>query len=428
MRRNATLAAPLVAAALASVQALAAPVEPAQVLTRIPAVQGRVTDPAGQPIAGAAVNYVFLEKNLRGGTVTNAAGEFEHRFPVYNGLHRFEVSAKGYRSWTSAVVKVEAGRTLRMDVTLQPLDAGPPVRLTPAEYRTRAVESAVETLRLRYVSTSNVRIDVIADPDLAPDHAGLHRRLGGSGGSAQVPDALVRVAIWRGGRFDQTATVVFRGTAATTELSYNGSPGFLPLEEGEWRQVAVALEPFYAAAVDAGRGWQRFVPFLPDDMRAMLRHNAAKMRLFLPIEAIDALSQDDLRRFVALMLDVVMLQRWSMVEGLEGIDDELRATGDGRTDPKAFIDRVESAAARIRGRLESLGAFDEEHAARVSGFLRRMAGEGLVAREAPQRDRITIVPRGVGMYSAPLGGWTAAPFPHFILIDARPLMVAIDLP
>jgi hypothetical protein len=439
MTHHPAIVAVLGMAALASLDAqtpLPVPT-PLQVLAGIPSIQGRVSDPEGQPIAGATVAYVFLAKNLRGSVVTNAAGEFRLRFSLqsdtsgwflaYTGPHRFDVSARGYRP-ASTVVTLEAGKTARLDVTLEPIPVREPVRLTQAEYAARAVEAVRATLRLRQVSLDNVRIELLAEADIIPDHAALHRDGTVPLVTSNLPDALVRVAIWRGRRFDQTATVVFVGTNAHIELSYNGSSGFLPLEEAEWRRVAAALEPFYAAAVEAGLGWQRFLPFLPANMRTVLRRDRPKQRLGLPLDAADYLSQDDLRQFVALQFDRAVLLRWAEFEGLsEQFQTELDAAGRDQ-DMRVFIPRLDQALGRFRSRLQDLGVFDEEHFARSAGFLRRVIGEGLVTREAPQRDRITGLPGGARMYSPPLGGWSAAIFPHLILTNGRPLLVALDLP
>jgi hypothetical protein len=314
------------------------------------------------------------------------------------------------------------------------MTAAAPVLLSPAEYGERAVESVRETLRLRNVSLDDVRIEPVADVDVVPNHATLHRPGSMPIGAASFPDALVRVGIWRGRRFEQTTTVVFRGTGSRIEPSYNGSQGFLPLEEAEWRHVAAALEPLYAAAVNGALGWQRFLPFLPDDMRKVLRRERPKMRLGLPPTAVDVLSQDDLRKFVALIFDAAVLRHWAEFEEVGGfkgageVDDVIRTVSNQAQDPRALIARLEESLSRVRGRLQDLGAFDQEHLARTAGYLRRVIGEGLVAREAPERDRITGLPRGARMYSPPLGGWSAAYFPHFIVTDGRPMLVAIDLP
>ena len=49
------------------------PCSPSQVVQTLTAgLQGTVTDAAGQPLAGVAVNYRNLERNLEGGTITSA--------------------------------------------------------------------------------------------------------------------------------------------------------------------------------------------------------------------------------------------------------------------------------------------------------------------------------------------------------------------
>jgi len=435
-----TLIITWVAIMLASSRQVPPPDPALQAQARIPAVEGVVTDPSGRPVAGAAVNYVHLETGLRGGTRTNAAGEFRYRFRIRGspssgwrlantGPHRFEVKAAGFTTWTSDVISLVPGQTHRMDVTLQPEGVGDATdKPTPDEYRARAMASVLETLQLRGVATDDVSVEALGEVELKPAHGELHRLPSSGVTGSSLPDAFANVVSRRAGRFEQTVLVAFAGGVAAPELSYNGSPGFLPLEEDEWRRMTAALEPFYTAAVEAGRGPGRFDAFLPDDMRSVLRHDAPKMRLFLPPDGIDALGQDDLRRFVALVFDVAVLSRWMELEGLTIDRAAMPRLNDPGSDLEGYLSRLDGAAGGMRGRLSQLGAFDPPHFARTAPYMRRVLGEGLLVREDPARDGIDHLGDGVPMYTVPLGGWSSAFYPHFAIVNGRLTLVAIDLP
>ena len=84
--------------------------------------------------------------------------------------------------------------------------------------------------------------------------------------SRTSPDAIAAAAIRTGETFRESVLIVFRGEQGATTFSYNGSPGFLPIGEDEWRDASAALESFYATAVDVARGPERFYPYLAGDM------------------------------------------------------------------------------------------------------------------------------------------------------------------
>ena len=405
---------------------------------RTPLLTGVVTDPAGRPIAGAAVNYRDLARNLNGGTMTNPAGRYEKRgslqwssatgHRIYgDGPNRIEVHARGFRSWRSPVIVLVAGETRRLDVVLQP-DSAPVAPLSLETVRTAAVASALEQLRLTGKDTAELRVDLLGDPVLLPDHRPFHTRQSSTTASRTPPDAIVAAAIRARDAFRESVLIVFRGEQGETEYSYNGSPGFLPLEEQEWREVSAALERFYATAVDVARGPERFYPFLAPDMRETLRSPAAKRRLFLSPDAVEReLSADELRRYTALMLDMASLNQWMEFEGFNRNSDLPRQVSPEK-DPRAFISALESALEARRRTLKELGTFESRHVQVCAPYVRRLLGEGLVAREDPGRDRITHLPEGSRMYAAPFGGFTAPLFPHFILVDGQIRIVAFDMP
>jgi Carboxypeptidase regulatory-like domain len=404
---------------------------------KMPLLMGTVTDPTGQPIARAAVNYRDLTRDLVGGTLTGPSGRYEIRGSIQGsitdrrlygtGPHRIEVRARGFRSWLSPVVVLVAGETQQLDIVLRP-DSAPFARLPVESIRTLAVASATQAFQLSRKGTDDVRVELVGNPVLLPDHRSLHTRTNPTTASRTPPDAIVPAVVRAGGVFRESVLVVFRGEQGATEFSYNGSPGFLPLEEQEWREVSEALDKFYAMAVDVTRGPERFNPYLPEDMRVALGSPALKRRLLLPPESVERdLSNDDLRRYAALMLDMASLNQWMEFEGIDRTAD-LPKQVSPMSNPRGFIRALAPVLEARRRMLKDLGAFEARHLESTRPFLRRMLGEGLVAREDPQRDRITHLPAGARMYAAPLGGFTAALFPHFILVNGQIRIVAFDLP
>jgi hypothetical protein len=127
------------------------------------------------------------------------------------------------------------------------------------------------------------------------------------------------------------------------------------------------------------------------------------------------------------MLDMSALNQWMELEGFDRQADLPRQISPDK-DPRAFIKTLGSALAARRRMLKDIGAFEPRHLEMCAPFVRRLLGEGLVAREDPARDRITHLPEGSRMYAAPLGGFSAALFPHFVLVNGQLRIVAFDLP
>ena len=74
---------------------------------RIPLLTGTVTDPAGRPIAGAAVNYRDLVRDLEGGTMTGPSGRYEKRRVFREARTRPVVES-------TAMVRIESKSTPRV--------------------------------------------------------------------------------------------------------------------------------------------------------------------------------------------------------------------------------------------------------------------------------------------------------------------------
>lgn len=278
-----------------------------------------------------------------------------------------------------------------------------------------------------YGDIDNITVEVQASVPV-PIHDSYHRGRADSSSQAPGPDAFIRTIVRESNVFQQPALVFLaRGTAGAL-LSYSGTPGtggFLPLEEEEWREVARALEPFYAAAVDITRGPERFHRFLPAEMREMLRHAQRKMRLFLPRAAVDELPEKELRRFVALAFDTHTVQAWAAFEGVQHRVRERPRNQMIDENPGAFMASVERALAEARVALRDIGALDARHMDLCAAYMRHLVGEGVVAREDPMRDPVRL-PSGARMYSALLGA-PGGVYVHFVIEKGTVQIVAVDM-
>jgi hypothetical protein len=213
--------------------------------------------------------------------------------------------------------------------------------------------------------------------------------------------------------------VSFIGETASSRLSNTGN-AFEQLDEEEWQEMALTLDGFYAEAVDITRGAERFVAYLPDNMRQMLNLRGEKNRMWLRPDAIQSLSNDQLRRFASLMFDQAVLNVWIAVSGLPSPSPGGRPA-DIRRDPVAAIASLESATAAMRKVLIQGGMTSPEGMAATQMYVRRLLGEGYMVRESPNRDGIKL-PRGARMYTVMLAG----PLPHVIVDKGKVRVVAVD--
>ena len=225
--------------------------------------------------------------------------------------------------------------------------------------------------------------------------------------SSQLPEAIAVAAVYEEGTFSDVGLVMFRGDTVNSRLSNTGG-AFEQMEEREWQNMTASLDSFFADAVDVTRGAERFVPYLPENMRQMLDLRGEKNRIWLRPEAIARLSHDQLRRFVSLIFDQAVLTVWSEVSGVpwsSGFN-----ASQIRRDPPSAIASLEASTAAVRKALVDGGAVTPERMAAAQRYVRRLLGEGYMVRESPRRDGIKL-PRGARMYTVMLGG----PLPHVIV-------------
>ena len=402
------------------------PPPPAELVTRarVPTLRVAVVDANGNPVSGAFVNYRSLTDGSSGGGATNASGLYA-TYPglgsragswsfTWVGPHHLEVGRAGFRTQVVEQVMLVAGETQSLRIVLEP--QGPWAPLDADTYARRGAEQVLKAMRGRQDAAGQVNVS--GPPTLLPEYA----RERATRDSRQLPEAFVLATIAVNGKFRESVLAVFRDGVPDVRFSYRSSSGFLPLEEREWKELSAPLAAFYEVAADVTRGPERFDRFLPEDMRRMLDLKAEKNRLFLPADAVRRLSNDHLRRFVALHLDAIALAAWVALADIRPAA-RLWSPREVRQEPERMIADAEQSLAAVRGELWTSGALEPPRVAASTGYVRRLLGEGLVVREDPARDGIQNLPRRTRMYTVDF----ASVFPHVVLIDGRLTIVAIDM-
>src|SRR6185437_11580498 len=78
---------------------------------------GRITDPQGAVIPGAAVKATNIGTNIVQTATTNSNGEFVIT-PVQAGIYNLTVTAKGFSVVSTSNVEVQVGQVVREDLSL----------------------------------------------------------------------------------------------------------------------------------------------------------------------------------------------------------------------------------------------------------------------------------------------------------------------
>jgi hypothetical protein len=385
-------------------------------INRVPVVDIRVTDSTGGTIPSATIRWRGPASSP--GTAGTINGQFAigprlawsaasgWRFTVA-GPHRFEISADGYKPFVFESVDLQPGKTARLNVTLQPL---PPRQVFAPEFYKRKLLELVA----KKAPGAGPDVRIVGEPVVMPE--AVMKILPPS---AQLPEAIVTIAVYEKERFGDVGLVKFFGDAANSRMSNPG--GFEQLEEKEWLEMTSILDGFFGEAADVTRGPERFVPYLPANMRQMLDLRGEKNRMWLPPEAIRSLSNDQLRRFVSLMFDKAVLNVWMEVSGRPSAITFGDRPVDIRRDPLAATMALETSTSAMRKALTESGTIAPERIATTQLYVRRLLGEGYIVRENPSRDGIKL-PRGARMYTVMLGG----PLPHVIVENGKLRVVAVD--
>jgi hypothetical protein len=81
-------------------------------------IRGRVSDPTGMPVAGAAVSLTETETNSVRKTVTNEVGDYVVSF-LQSGDYRVRVSAPSFKESLRGPVRLQLNQSMSLDTRLE---------------------------------------------------------------------------------------------------------------------------------------------------------------------------------------------------------------------------------------------------------------------------------------------------------------------
>ena len=281
----------------------------------------------------------------------------------------------------------------------------------PEYYAAAAVES-VKKQR----PDALLRFAIAGKPVVRPDCSALHARGPGrieqSAILSKFPEAFVPVEIYRGDKLQEKAVVIFMNRQNAVQFSGQKSrrPVFSEdaMDGAEVQKVAAGLDPFFTNALDVSQGSDRFKAFLPGDIRSLFRHPDRKFRMHMPPGAVDPswremlsreaaypgkgsldgvngwntkLSDQELRRFVALSLDLIFQQIWLGFEGLEGDSGTRLKPALLISNPPEYMQLLEGGVSKNRQLLEASGVLTPEHLKLTSDYMKQLLGPGTIVKE-----------------------------------------------
>jgi hypothetical protein len=335
----------------------------------------------------------------------------------------------------------------------QPKSQSPPTKvLKPESYAAAALE-AVRSRR----PDERTRIEVVGAPVLKP---------AGSRLPAIAPDAIVRVNLCSGEIVSEQAMVFFfEGRPPMPQFSPPKDNPFpkATMNRNELEEISGELESFFADAVDVGRGAERFYRYLPDDIRSLLKHPDRKFRLYMPPGAVDPswreklaeeaaargatptplegvdgwrekLSDDELRRFVALTLETLIQQSLLEVIGhsKEARDQAARQRPQTLvSNPREAIKLAEEIVSQNRRLLKAVDILNPEHLKPTSGYMELLIGKGFVVKEVSQPNPCPcfhLSPEDAALYVSSFGAPFGGPSLHFSRMSGKLRIVCVALP
>jgi hypothetical protein len=332
-------------------------------------------------------------------------------------------------------------------IASQSTDTGPQVKIVnPRSYSTAALE-LVKNQR----SVKEVDLEIIGEPVLKPDRLGF---------PPNIPSAIVLINLNRGTAIQGQAIVTFAdGRPPGILLSEKSVFSEGTMDRAEYGEVANELDSFFSAALDVSLGSERFFPYLPDDIRSLLRHRDRKVRMYMPPGAVDPswreklaqeissvnsldgingwkekLSDNELRRFVAAQLDVVVQQSLLIARGYvkEAMDQASRHRPQLLvSDPREFIKILEESVLQNRRVLAGSGILIPENLRRSSSYVKRILGQGFIVKEVSKPDPCPcfLSPGGSEtLYVISLGSPSGGPKIHFRRTDGRLQIACAAIP
>ncbi|MGH9788575.1 MAG: carboxypeptidase-like regulatory domain-containing protein [Candidatus Acidiferrales bacterium] len=351
-------------------------------------------DPPGRPPQPASLS----------GSVLDPTGA-----PVYNA--RLEL----YRADGSYLHQVHLRRDASFDIS-------PP---GPGDYLLRAEAPGFRILEVLWPESAAVHgplrlhLEVgVSDEPLRQSVAELQ-----PGDRLDLPRAIAVVAVI--GPAEQMGAVyrvAFKTDSVDLTFTSALNDNNLPFPLHEWQQVNAELEPLYDVALDIDRGPERFYPFLPHDMHSYAGPGAEGTNWMISHEDAVKLSNQQLRYYAAVWLDLIVHMAWLAFEGgsVDSFVEEFEK------EPPDF-DSSDVAASmralvtdRAKEYLREQGALNAKHRAAVEPYLRRLLGEGTVAKETNEEELGGLPPSAV-LYPAH-GGCL-----HFARVNGRLTLVALVL-
>jgi hypothetical protein len=412
-----------------------------------------VTDINKNPVAGASVNYRNLEKNMTGGGATNAAGRF--RSSYVPGQSRFEVMGRGFKRWVSKGITLKSGETQKIDVVLVSKSTSGGVANPKSEdYTQRALGAVRSELEDRNENPDKLRLAAAGELILKPDCSGLHSK---GAKAPEAPDAIALINLYKKNSIREQAKVMFLDGQPEVALSRRLS-GFSvdEMDEAELRLAAKEIDSYFTTAVNIQLGSERFYKYLPENIRSMFMYSDRKLRMYMPPGAVDEswreqlskelasrgarqrplqgidgwrekLSDDELRQFAALTLDLTAQGIWFAFEGLEGIEGSNLKIEQLVSNPPGYIGILKEAVSKNRSRLESSGFLGPEHLNLTSSYIKQLMGEGLIVKEVSHPKPCPCFKEGLKdktLYLVSMGPWRI----HFSRTNAIPRIACIALP
>lgn len=339
-------------------------------------------------VSTAGMNLVYNKADAAPGAASQ---------PSNPGLPAMAVKPESYAAGTVVSVMKQTDATIVSDAQLT--NPGPTANDLPLEsYAARALEW-VKSQR----PVDGLQLEIVGKPALKPE--AFRWKI--------APDAIVLVNLNSGAIVQDQALVMFSNNHPAGTLFSHRKASFSEgnLDRTERQQVEKELVSFFATAMDVSRGSERFYPYLPDDIRSMLKNPDRKFRLYMPPGAVDPswreklaqkrgsthpldglngwnekLSDDELRRFVALQLDAVVQESFLLFRGFEkeAIGQANRwSSQELVSNPRESIKSLEESVVQNKSLLEKAGILSPEHLSMASSYMKLMVSQGFVIKEVP---------------------------------------------
>lgn len=334
-----------------------------------------------------------------------------------------------------------------------PVAAARPQNPSPAVTTSKVgnhVAEAFEAVK-KLQATDGLQLEVMGEPVLKPDGARLQ---------PSIPDAIVLVNL-KDGQTIRKQAIVLLASGRPPSARFSPQPFFSQsaMDQTEFQQVANELELFYSDAADISRGSERFYPYLPDDIRSLLKHRDRKLRMYMPPGAVDPawretlaqgmasgnsldgisewqekLSDEELRRFVAVQLNAVVQKTFLAIGGYE---KEVAAQADRQrpqatvSNPREYTKQLEENVAQNRSLLQRAGFLSPDRLKATSSFIKPLIGYGFIEKEVSNPNPCPCfapVPENAAFYVTSLGLPSGGLALHFSRIGGRLRIICAALP